>query len=543
VETSGVSTASGLESARAAYQRHDWVTARTELLGAQAAHPLDADDLYALANCSWWLGDVHLALPTLQAAYRQFLTADQPHQAALIAIEIGYTFGLRGDVAQCSGWMSRAQRLLQDQPEAAAHGYLTFVGFESAFDSHAMDEAMTQARHVQEVGLRHSDPTLSALGVLGEGRVLVRQGHVSAGMALLDEAMVAATSDELDPGWAGSIYCHLMSACAEISDLRRASEWTGATAQWCERMPGAGPFMGICRVHRAEVLQARGRWADAEHECERVCEEEAHFNATTVAEANYFLGELRRRRGDLAGADAAFRDAHSRGRDPQPGLALLRLDEGDPDAATALIQAALRAAESAPLTRWRLLLAAVEIALAAGDVAQAVEFTTELDEISATYPSNGLTAEAQYARGTVLLASGNPEHAGRELRAALHHWQDMAARHETARVRMALARAYEELGDADNATLERQAATAEFAEFRTRAASPPDRPGGLTDRESEVLDLVAKGLTNQQVAGELFLSVRTVERHLATIYQKLGVGGRSARAAAVSFALRHGDIT
>lgn len=532
-----------LDAARAAYRRHAWDTARDALLAAREAPGFGAEDLYALANCSWWLGDLEAAMSTMQEAYQGFLLAEQPGSAALVALDLGYTFFLRGEVAQGSGWMGRGRRLLQDLPESAEHGYLLYIDFEEAFDASDLPRAVECAQRVQQMGARHDDPALTALGVLGQGRVALRQGNVAAGVALLDEAMVAAVSDDLDPGWAGNIYCHLMAACLEIADLRRAAEWTQATARWCERMPGAGPFLGICRVHRAQVLHIRGDWQRAEQEALRVCEENADFAVTTVAEAHYLLGELRRLRGDLPGAEEAFRAAHAHGRDPQPGLALLRLAQDRVDVALTSLRIALETAGADRLARGRLLPAAIEVFLAARDHDAAQAASGELADLAETYRSAALRAQALHGHGLLRLAEGDPKQAVAALRGAVHHWQEVDADQEVARVRTALARAYAELGDEDAAQREAAAAHAErqrmLAAWAGQRRRTP-RPGGLTQREAEILAHAAEGLTNQQIAAELVLSVRTVERHLATVYQKLGVGGRSARAAAVSFALREG---
>lgn len=425
----------GLAAAREAYWRRDWVAARTGLLAAQSEAPLDADDLFLLADCAWWLGDLDAALPALQEAHRRYLDAERPADAAVVALNVAYTLGLRGDEAQASGWMSRAGRLLADLPEGPGHGYLAYIDFEQAFHGFDLDAALRTAQWIHDLGHRCGDPTLVALGVLGQGRVLIKQGQVEPGMALLDEAMLAAVSDGIDPGWAGNIYCNLMEACHEIADLRRAGEWTQVTAEWCEQMPGAGPFLGICRIHRAQVLQVQGDWATAERELLRVCDQLAHFAVGAVAEAHYLLGDVRRQHGDLAGAEAAFREAHRLGRDPQPGLALLRLAAGNADGAAAAIRAALTTAGADPLARGHLLPAALEIALATGDVDQARAASAELAELAATYGSVGFTAESLHARGAVLLAAGDAAAALPVLRDALRHWQAVGARCKLPRVR------------------------------------------------------------------------------------------------------------
>ncbi|CAN5327878.1 LuxR C-terminal-related transcriptional regulator [soil metagenome] len=477
-----------LVAAREAYRRRDWILARERFGTACEQAPLAADDLRALADCSWWLGDLDQALPAQQAAYRLYVDAGQPRPAAMMALETGYTLALRGEDAQASGWIGRAIRLLQDEPEAAEHGYLVYLDFEGALGAADLDAALAAALRVHSLGVRFGDPNLIAMGVLGQGRVLVKHGRVTEGMALLDEAMVAAVSDDLEPGWAGNIYCHLMLACHEIADLRRAGEWTRATARWCDSMPGAGPFMGICRVHRAQLLQVRGAWDEAEREVVRVCAELAHFHVSSVAEAHFQLGDLRRQRGDLPGAETAFRAAHGLGRDPQPGLALLRLAQGRAETAAASIRIALAAAAPDPLARARLLPAAVEIGIAIGDVERASDASAELAAIARSYDTGGLAAVASHARGAVLLAEGGAEQALQQLREALRLWQGLAAPYEAARVRVLMARACEALGDGDTATLERAAARAEFVRLGappypgTAAPARGARTDGLTQR-------------------------------------------------------------
>jgi DNA-binding CsgD family transcriptional regulator len=527
-----------LEGARAAYGERDWVAARKRFREAAAGGDLTGDDLYALANCAWWLGDLDEALPALERAYRRYLEEGSGQTAALVALDIGYTRVIRGDEAQGTGWLGRAERLLEDEGPCAERGYLVYVAYEDALERSDLEQALEHAREVLGTGRRFDDPTLVALGVFAEGRVLIARGEVERGMELLDEAMVAATTDELDPGWAGNIYCSMMLACWQLADWRRAGEWTEVTARWCEAMPGAGPFMGICRIHRAQVLQARGAWRDAEAEARRVLDELSDFMPSMVGEAHYALGDLRRQRGELAAAEESYRAAHRLGRDPCPGLALLRLVQGRRQAAASSIARALEAAANEPLTRARLLPAAVEIALAADDVRRARRGADELMAIASDYGTLGLRAEADAACGTVTLAEGDPA-AAAQLGDALRGFQELRMPYQAARVRLLLADVHHALGHADDAALEEQTAQ---AELKRLGAAPPPRRGparsdGLSAREAEVLALVADGRSNQEIAAELVLSVRTVERHLATIYRKLGLHGRSARAAAVRHAL------
>jgi DNA-binding CsgD family transcriptional regulator/tetratricopeptide (TPR) repeat protein len=404
----------------------------------------------------------------------------------------------------------------------------------------------SSAREVQEIGRRHADPNLAALGILGEGRALIKQGRVVEGNELLDEAMVAVLRDELSPEWAGNIYCHLMAACYELADFRRAAEWTRETTRWLESLPAAALFTGICRVHRSQVFQTAGAWEQAESEAMRVCEDLANIHVASTAEGHYQIGELRRLRGDLAGAERAYSDAHERGRDPQPGLALLRLTQGKTDAAAASIRSGL-AGTSDRLARARLRAAQVEIACAARDLEAASEASDELDEIALDYGSSGLDVMARHARGAVLLAGGDAAKALEMLRGACERWQELHAPYEGARVRLLLAEAYDLLGDSEAAVRELDAAEVVFAHL---GAGPdanavvalrgdPPLPDGLTRREAEVLALVAAGKTNREVATALTISQKTVARHLSNIFTKIEV---SSRTEAAAYAFAH-DLT
>jgi DNA-binding NarL/FixJ family response regulator len=298
-------------------------------------------------------------------------------------------------------------------------------------------------------------------------------------------------------------------------------------------------------VHRVQLLQVEGEWDLAEEEASRVCTELADMNVGAVAEGHYQIGEIRRLRGDREGAEEAYKRAHEYGRDPQPGLALLRLAQGRIDVASASVRAASAARPGDRLTRARLCAAQVEIALAAGDPGAAWQASAELDQIAAGYGSSGFAASAQQARGAVLLAKGRAADALPVLHEACRSWQILDATYDAARARVLIAQACAVLGDDDGAALELDAAAATFerlgavvdamhvAELRDRAMLP----GGLTAREAQVLGLVAEGMTNKEAASALTISEKTVARHLANIFTKLGL---SSRTAAAAYAIEHG---
>jgi DNA-binding NarL/FixJ family response regulator len=338
--------------------------------------------------------------------------------------------------------------------------------------------------------------------------------------------------------WTGAIYCGLLGACHELVDVRRAREWTDATRRWCDPLPVASLYPGICRVHWAEVLELRGAWEEAEAEALEVCRDMAGIDVYAVADGYYAVGEIRRRRGDLVGAEEAYGLAHDAGRDPQPGLALLRLAQGRTDAATAAMAATLTGFGGSELERAPLLAAQSEIALAAGDLDLALSTAATVLEIAERYGSPGLRAAGLSAHGAAVLAADQAVAALASLRLAATLWQELDAPYDHARARARLAVAYTLLGDDDSATRERDAARACFERLGAQAdlrdlgagAGAPSAHG-LTPREVEVLRLVATGQSNRAIAGGLVISEKTVARHIANIFTKIDVSSRSAATA------------
>jgi DNA-binding CsgD family transcriptional regulator len=526
-------------AAREAYLRCDWQAARDGFTAAASIAELPADDAFALADAAWWLGRVEESIAAGELAYRRYLEGDRPERAAMAAIHIAVDLLLRGDEVVGAGWIQRAQRLLEDRPDSPEHGYLTYLlEVEAALGGPAFDEVIASAVRVADLGRRHADANLVALGILGQGRAYVKQGRTDEGLALLDEAMVAVLTEDLSPEWAGNIYCHLMSACHELGDVRRAVAWTRATTSWLQTLPSAVLFTGICRVHRSQVFQATGGWDEAELEAAKVCEDLEHIHVASAAEAHYQVAELRRLRGDLAGAERAYEEARARGRDPHPGLALLQLAQGKAEVAVAAISTAVASVED-PLARIRLRAAQVEIALAAGERDLAEQACSEITELTGRYRSDGFVALQQTAHAACLLARGQAEVALPSLRSASRFWQELGLSYEAARTGVLVARACEALGDHDGARRELEAAGSVFerlgavgdAEMVASLRGRTRSQDGLTPRELDVLAEVASGSTNRQIAERLFISEKTVARHLSNIFVKLDCSSRTAAAA------------
>jgi class 3 adenylate cyclase len=449
-----------LEAGREAVRRHAWREAFDLLAAADQAGGLTAADLEGLAESAWWNSRMDACISARERAFALRLEAGEPRPAALVALDLAKDHSNRNAGAVGAAWLNRAQRLLHDEPVGIEHGYLSRRECVQACGTGDYGRALDLARQTLEIGTRFANRDLMALGLQDQGQILIAQGHFSEGMAMLDQATVAALTGELLPHTTGIIYCNTISACEEMADYKRASDWTDAARRWCERQTIAG-FPGMCRVHRAGVIRLTGAWQEAEREARNAYDEVRDFNVGYAGEALYQVGEIRLNRGDLAEAGDAFRRAHDLGREPNPGLALLRLAEGDVGAAAAAIKRGL-AAEREPLPRAKLLPAQVTIALAAGDRATASAAAAELGSISATYTTPALRARTRSARAAVALSEGDAEGAVRDSCEALALWREIGAPYEEAVTRAALGAAYQAGGDPEGAVLELRAAHATF---------------------------------------------------------------------------------
>ena len=514
--------------ARRAYAAQDWRSAAAHF-DPVPPERLTADDLAAYADAVWWLGRIEDNLRLGAAAYHAFLAESRPAEAARTATMLGIFHTARGDEPQAVGWLGRAGRLAEDIPESTAHGYLVnFTVVEASLMAGQAAAAVDAARRVQDLGRRVDAPDLVAVGMNGEGRALIRSGHLVDGLALLDEAMVTVLDGQLAPFISGTLYCHTIAACHEVADVRRMARWTDLAERWLSTFPAAVFFGGLCGVHRAQLLLLRGEWAKAEQGALRILMDLDGNRIDYAAEAWYVVAEARRLRGDPGAADA-FDEAHARGRDPQPGRALLQLQTGDAMGAATSVRSAVAAVGADPLSRAPLCAAMVEIAIAAGRLDDAVAAASELEATAATYATSGLEAMAAAARGAVLLAEGQAEEALPVLREACRRWHELGAAYDAAGTCVRLAEAYQALGDAVSAAAEVKRAKAVYERLgvHPRAWESPD---GLTRRECEVLALVADGRSNRQIGEALYISDRTVARHLTNIFHKIGVTSRTQAA-------------
>jgi len=470
-------------TAKEALDQHRWADAYDMLRQAEATFPLTAEDLEILGEAAWWNGKHAESLAARERSYNAYLDTGNKAKAGRMAIELAQEYFQKKEEATGGAWFTRAERLFSEIDECEEHGWLHQARAMAALDQGDLDGTIHHANLVLEAGNRYHNKDLQAFAITFQGMAFINKGEVRKGLNLLDEAAVAAVSGDLSPFATGIVYCCAISQSRNLADYRRSGEWTEAAKRWCERQSING-FPGVCRVHKAEILALRGNWAEAESEARKASDELINFNLEFIAASGiYEIGEIRLRMGDLPAAEEAFRQAHEMGASPQPGMALLRMAQGNFDAAATSLKRAL-SEQMNPLMRVRMLPVQVEIAVELGDLDLARPAVAEIEDIATKYESPALHATAHCARGMLLMAEGDFEEAAKTLRHSLQVWKELDVPYQGARCRVMMGRAYRALGDEDGAVMELQAAKSVFQKL-----------GAMTDvrRVLELLGSQAEG--------------------------------------------------
>ena len=540
-----VSVDDPLASIRDVLRRHEWQAALDAARATSFDDPgLEADRLDLEADAAWWLGRLEDCIAAREAAYRIYDERGDRRRAGQCAVWLWEHHAICARPSVASGWLRRARRALDGDTDCVEYGNLLLREAEMAHGSGEVDRACQLATTALDLGRQLRSTDLEAEALQTKGRILIDHGNVDGGMGDLDEAMLFATEGRLGPFATGKVYCSLIAACEEVGDFDRAAEWTEATLRWAQQHPFA-IFPGICRLHRAVVLKRRGALEAAEREAAQACEElrQSHIANSAVAWAE--VGDIRRRLGQLDQAEDAFARSQEISGATCGGLALLRLAQGCVEEAMEIITSCM-VAQSNPLGRATVLPMLVHIAVAAGDVDAAHRALAELETTAATFETATLRATERSTRGRLQLTEGDPA-AHVTLQEAVEAWHGLGVPYEEATARTLLGQALRATGDSAGAAASFDAAARLFHQIGARldardvvGASKPALPAGLTEREVEVLRLVARGLTNNEIATELFLSAKTVSRHLSNIFTKIGV---SSRASATAFAVEHHLLT
>lgn len=537
----------GIDQGRSAFREHRWTDAFESFRDADQRGGLPAPDLDRLAIAEILLGNTTAGLDTLTRAHEEYLVVGDVAGAAQCAGWMGMQLMNMGEAARAGGWFARGQRLVDELAEpSAVQGLLLLpMGLGKLYGGDPAG-ALQVFSQVADFGQKFQDKDLSALALLGTGQATLMLGHPDEGLRMFDEVMVAVTAGELSPIPSGIIYCAVIGNCHLAFDLERALQWTAALDRWCHARPDMIAFSGQCQSHRAELFRLHGAWTEALEAAAAAQGRSFKGDPQALYGGFYQQGEVQRLTGKLEAAEASYRQAARSGYEPQPGLALLMLARGDAKQAQSMIRRAAGVADVA--TRRNLLPALVEIELAVPDPEAARRGADELEAFARECPMAMVRAVADQADGAVRLAEGDAAGASRALRHAWNLWLELGVPYEAARCRVLIGRACRALGDEPSALMDFEAAHAELLELGAapaaawaaslmREGSDGGAKGPLSPRETEVLRLVASGEGNRAIAAELYLSEKTVARHISNIFLKLGL---SSRAAATRYAFEHG---
>lgn len=524
-----------------------WSAHYNDLLKKDQENPLDADNLYTLALASYFVGKDQESVDLLARLHHEYLEHKNVKRAVFCGFWIGMLLMSKGDKARSSGWFARIGRLMEDCKDDCVEKGLLFipVALQVMYGGNP-HKAYKIFQQAAQRGDKFNDPDLKTLSRLGSGQALIRQEKINQGLSMLDEAMVAVESDDVSPVVLGIVYCAVIEECQRIFDLRRAQEWTNALSRWCASQPDIVPFRGQCLIRRSQIMQYHGEWPEALDEMQRACHILTRPPGEPAAgEAYYQLAELYRLMGEYNQAEKCYMEANKYGKKPQPGFSRLRWAQKQPDAARLSIQNALDETKS-PVFRVTILPAYIEIIIACGFREEAQPAVEELSALADKFNTPYIQAISAYSHGLLHISQEDAASALKVLGKANQLWIELDIPYETARTRFLMGIAYRLAGDEDSATLELTAARWIFKKLNAipdlnRAnsllkQSNSDNIHNLTKRELEVLRLVAAGDTNKSIASQLFISERTVERHLSNIFNKLNVNSRTA---ASSFALQH----
>lgn len=525
-----------------------WTETYGQLLKADRKRALGPKELEEYALAAYLTGKDAESFQILERAHHGYLDREKTERAVRCAFWLGLMLMNAGERARSSGWFARGERLLRDGqgPDCAEKGmFLIPAAIGALYAGHAA-KAHQLFEQAATTGEHFGDADLVALGRLGHGQAMIQLGEVAKGIKLLDETMITVETEDVFPIVKGIVYCAVIETCRKVWDLRRAQEWASALTRWCDAQPDMVPFRGQCLVRRAEIIQFHGEWHKALEEIEDACELlERPPGEPATGEAYYRKAELFRLLGDLKKAENCYREAAKWGRKPQPGFALLRLAQGQDAAAKTSILNTLQETKDTK-SRAELLPAVVRIAISVEQTEEAVEATKELWGIADEFDAPYLYAVSSYCQGAVFLAEGRDQPALEHLQKALKIWNTLHLPYESAQTRVLKGLVYRELNDKDNSDIELAAAKWVFEQLRAmpdlkrinQLLNKKQHPQthSLTLRELQVLRRVASGKTNKFVARELFISERTVDRHVSNIFKKLGV---SSRVEATAFALRN----
>jgi len=449
------------EQVKAAYKAKKWSQVHELISDLEVDHELTGEQHEMMGFALWSLGEDQEIVPRFEMTHGAYVAEGNPQGAALAALQLAELHSHNLAEGNAEGWVRRAERLLTDDRDSVAKGYLLRWQSHEAFDADGdLDSALQLSRRVGEIAKINLDGSLEVLALLDQGRFLVASGRLDEGMPLMDEAMIGVVAGDVNPMVVGRSYCNMIGVCNQTGDVRRAAEWSEAAERWC-RDSETLSYPGMCRIHKAEVMWRNGDWVGAESEVMRASTELGLYTDIS-GEAWYQFGEMRLRAGDYDGAENAFQEALTRGREPVPGYALILAYRDDPQSAVDLLERTLSEPRLSKLDRARFLPALIQLSLQQGDLEKADEACSELAEIGEIARSDLFTAQAAQARGNIELASGNPSAASGPLKDSIRAYTHLGLPFDSAHAHADLSQVYAADDAPALATMELKAAKAEF---------------------------------------------------------------------------------
>ncbi|MFI7066006.1 LuxR C-terminal-related transcriptional regulator [Kribbella sp. NPDC050124] len=530
-----------LARARELHRASRWEDACVEYAAADAEEPLAVEDLEAFAEAAQVSARGDEAVALLHRVFDLRVSAGELDAAAQVAFWLWWVLLNTNQVVQANGWLKQAARTLGPAMATSLWLRIPEAMFQATTGHRSRAEELLGA--IVDEGRGEVVPW--ALSMWGQS--LIDEGRLQDGLDRLEEAMAILLDKGLSPRVTPWVYCAAVRGCCLARDFARARAWNRSMARWLDSLTSlGGAYLGNCRIYRSRLMCLNGAWPEALDEIAEVCDDLDGYTGWVCGHAYYQLGEVRRLRGEWDAAEAAYRRAAEHGCPTQPGLALLRLAEGDVDAASAGVRRALTEVTARP-DRLDLLKAAVTIHLEQGNIEAARDAVTEFEELTRGLTTAVIEAETSAVRGALALSEGDPASALPLLRLAAGIWQEQDAPHERAKLNVLIGQACRALTDHDGArlefsaareTFERLGAVPDLAQLDRSLATAEVASGthGLTPREIEVLCLIARGKANRAIANELHLSERTVHRHVSNIFTKLDVDSRTA---AVAYGISH----
>lgn len=537
-------TTAHLVRARELRRASRWEEACAEYAAADAGEPLGVEDLESFAEAAQVSARGDEAVALLHRLFDLRVERDELDDAAQVAFWLWWALLNTNQVVQASGWLQQTRRTLGPAMGTSLWLRIPDAMFQATTGHRSRAEELLAA--IVDEGQGEVVPWALSLW----GQTLIDDGRPLDGLDHLDEAMAVLLGHGLSPRVTPWVYCAAVRGCCLARDFARARAWNQSMTRWLDSLSGlGGAYLGNCRIYRSRLMLLNGAWPEALDEIAAVCSDLDGHTGWVCGHAYYQLAEVQRLRGEWDAAEDAYRRAAEHGCPTQPGLALLRLAEGDVAAASAGIRRALTEVTAKP-DRLDLLKAAVTIHLEEGRIEAARDAVTEFEGITANLPLPVIEAETAAVRGTLALAEGDPGRALPLLRRAVGIWQEQGAPHERAALNVTIGQACRALADQDGARLEFSAARETFERLGARPdlarldrivapTAGASETHGLTPREVEVLCLIARGEANRAIAKELHLSERTVHRHVSNIFTKLDVDSRTA---AVAYGIRHGIV-